>query len=400
MAEDRVVLEVTLDEQKKAGGEAPIPQKPPPVSPGEPITAGEAPKKPPGSFGGLIQDDTVEGLVDSILGKGGLANMLPSLANTAATQATKSPLLGTAAGTVATNLMGGLGGAGGAAGAGGMAGMLGGFGPWAIAGAAALVASQINNALTEKFDSFITGAAERIFTTRRADPATTALGLAAGASEFADPLQMLTGINLNPLDDAFRSLTRAVTSAIQGLDEMAKEMADFSPDVAVAEAEQEFRRFETEMLRARELGLEMARFVRARGEAAEQVEELKIALVKMFLPLITNIAENVNFALKIADDAREVAAKMGIDKHSAASVAKKTASGFADFLRVPEVAQSMAGMLFDIVTMKRKEVHKLDDKEANDIMKEIDKFLDPENFAQQVIEDPQFFVGGPGAGGP
>ena len=84
-------------------------------------------------------------------------------------------------------------------------------------------------------------------------------------------------------------LKEALSRVAEGLREMEENLAPFSADIAVARAEVNIRQIRSRIRRAQEFGPDIAEFVRARGEFAETIEDIKASLLTDFLPLIIQI---------------------------------------------------------------------------------------------------------------
>lgn len=260
--------------------------------------------------------------------------------------------------------------------------------PIALGIAAALIASELNNKIAEVTEETLVGGAENLFTSERADPLTSNLTRAQEATKGMDPLQALTGINLQIHDDLMRAFAEGLKTAIKGLDDMAEGMTEFSGDVAGATAEAENRRIMTELNRAERLGPDMARWVEARSEASESIEEIKIMLLQEVLPLFANAAENLAMLLKAAN----LWIRMWESLETKWSIAFK----------VTDFAANMHWMT-QILNMLRKWLrNQLDEADKMDVklMEDLEEFLDPKNFLANILPGMNPPAGGAGAGGP
>lgn len=265
-----VQFEVQLTEtgkgQSRQGGEAVpgAPSGPPP------------PQKPPvgpqgvGGMGATMQQ-WFGNLQQSMSQQG--ASALGPIVGAGVAGATGSPTLGSLAGM----------------GAGGMLGQA--AGSFGLPILATMVTSEIANTISRTMDRSVRGLADLFTSPGRVDPVQTALGGIGDLSKAADPLQAIFGINLNLVDDAFRILVSVTQDLIGNFDQLGESMADLSGPVAVAQAEREVARLQTELYRSRVMGPQMAQYVRARTELTEEFERLRIDVQRALLPYATKITQ-------------------------------------------------------------------------------------------------------------
>ena len=257
----------------------------------------------------------------------------------------------------------------------------------------ALGAGALVSAGTRTFDAGIQGITRFAVGGERSDPVSMAAGALRGVSQIADPLQALTGINLNPVDDIFRTLVTSVEQVILGLDRMAVSLSGVSGPVARETALQEARMLRARISRGQILGEDLASFVAARGDMALQIEEIRTALVKDLIPLATAAVRALSSGIETADEARE-----WISNSGAVSWLGKFFTNNPD-IRVAATARIIRAIFNSIKAFEDKER----DKGREDLLsEEIKRFLDPESLMDPSLPVPPagFPPIGPGMGGP
>ena len=344
----------------------------------------KAPPTPPPVAPPVVKPPASPSPADSPAGKplGSLATFgkraLPSFASAGVTSVTGSPSLGGMAGTAASSALEG----------GALASMAG---PLGIAAAVVTITSEINNKIAEGFNKLTLNTANLATSPNPADPLGMAGGALSEASTFVDPLQKAFGINLNLLDDAFRSLVDAVGITAKNFDVLGDKMQRYSGPVAVAKAEEEVRKINLELYRSEQLGPQMAQFIRARTSGEEAFEKLKISLQREFLPLLTTLTTAVTSVVEAIGPAIKSIAKMGMD-----TVRKILGA-------LPLIGPAMEAFIDWVNEQKRKSDEEAR-KEASKFKEEIDKFLDPGRALMSGLptrtRGPSRPTGTPGTGGP
>ena len=81
----------------------------------------------------------------------------------------------------------------------------------------------------------------------------------------------------------------AVSAVVGTANEMANKYAQYSPEIAQAQALAEVREMMGDMRRAREGGAELAEFVKAQSEMQNQWENVKMAVMKKLVPVVSGI---------------------------------------------------------------------------------------------------------------
>jgi hypothetical protein len=226
---------------------------------------------------------------------------------------------------------------------------------------------------------------------------TQATGKAAG---FIDPLEALTGINLNPVDDIIKGFTDSIQAAVRGLDAMVDVTAEFSAEVAFEQAQTENRRIQTELNRASELGPELARFAKTRSESAEHLEEIKIAIINEFLPVVNKVVETVGEGVKILVAFKRTLEELGIIGDDGAGVLKAAFDIITSPLGVigdgiSLIAGQMTG---PFAKLMRKHLAAIEREELAGML-EVDEFLQLDSFLEKVAAG-TIPGSAPGAGGP
>ena len=348
---------------------------------------GEGPPELPTTLDDLLTPEGMTDLIKDVMGGEAVEAAAPMVSagiTKLSGSTTAGALAGTAAGKLAPGMMAKLGP---------MAG------PLAIGTGIALVVSEINNAISQKLNEAVVGATERTFSAERGDPVSGALGRISSSTKVLDPLQALTGINLNPLDDTLRTFIEAIDTAVHGLDQMAEAMTSFSGEVSAAQAQAEVRRIQTEMLRAKELGPEMSEFITSRSEMREGWEEIKIAIVNEVMPLINTFMEIISGGIEILVLIKDLFTDAGIIgdeglfRHlmELLEVGIKIMKPFIKIIPILIEYQPGFQALKATAELLKRFMDWLEgtEEKENRIRLEIERFLDPE-----------MFFGAAGAGGP
>jgi hypothetical protein len=123
----------------------------------------------------------------------------------------------------------------------------------------------------------------------------TAEGAAAAtAGSVAGPIFEVIAVGV----DSAVSFLENIDSGIQNL---ANELAPFSPDIIAADVEGQIARLKADMEQAQELGPLLAENVRARTEFELAIQDLGTTLTKVFAPLIKDLIELATLLVKAAD---------------------------------------------------------------------------------------------------
>lgn len=317
----------------------------------------------------------------TILSESGPA--LPAFASSLVTHATGSPALGGIAGTAAGKLFG-------------EGGTLAASAGTVAAGAAAvLVSSEIHDRVAQAIDAILEGTTRTLTHGGPGDPVRTGLGIAEQATQVTDPLQALTGINLNLMDDVIRSFIRSAQIVVDNLDKVGQQLGEFSGEVATAQAEAEVTRIQTQLRRAGQIGPEIATFVRTRSEGEAALEELKTAVMRELIPPVTSLTRDVT------EFTRLVHATFNAFQDSPLSNADPSLilNGITIALS-PNTWAFIQGVKEVIPIWKdlvQKQLDALRDKEL-EFQEEVDRFLDPAEFAGSTIGTSP--ITGPGMGDP
>jgi len=336
-------------------------------------------------FAESVDEPTFTDTVGNLLRGAGPA--LPAFAGSIAAQATGSATLGGVVGTAA----------GAAFGEGGPLASL--AGPAGIGLAVGVIASEIVTKLTDTFDKVLQTGTQALTSSTRADPLQAGLGAASSAAGLADPLELLTGLNLNPLDDIVQSLIGSVSTVVSNLDNLGSSLGEYSGEIATATAQAEIAAIEGSIGRAQQLGPELSAFIRERSEATQAFEELKTAFIRQLLPLMVTLAREVTDFTKLTTATINALKELGAGDF------------ISDFLASfingnPKLAAANALIQFMLSRWSKLVQKQLDalDNQDPEIQAEIARFLDPAGFAGAAGSLPTPPAGFPGifppGGGP
>ena len=92
----------------------------------------------------------------------------------------------------------------------------------------------------------------------------------------------------------------AVVAVANEANKMVEQYGEYSPEIAQAQAMAEVRKVTGDMRRAQEGGGELAEFVKAQSEMQDKWEDVKMAIMKKLVPVVTGIFEILSALLGIA----------------------------------------------------------------------------------------------------
>lgn len=215
--------------------------------------------------------------------------LLNSLQSSSTTTSFVSSAVGSATGSPT---LGGL--AGSALGAGVSSSTLGAAGLGVLL---ATAVSEIANGISSAMDS----AARRVggFAGTIGQPASqAAFSAASAAASWTDPIQKLTGLNLQLYDDAMLAFIHGLQAADAALMHLAETGRRWSPELAFSMARQDMLNLRQEMYRSQRLGPQLVDFVEARGSATRTLDDIKMHVAEHIIPMLTRILELVDFLLQ------------------------------------------------------------------------------------------------------
>jgi len=306
------------------------------------------------------QGDFLRSIGDSITGQG--SDILGNLLSSGVTGLTGSGLLGQAAGNLGSGLIAGAGAA---------------AGPLALAGIVATVVSQINSHLSQTINQGMASIAGGI--TGGRSPALAPFASAASSATYAlDPIEAITGLNLNIADDLLRGFVDAIQLATNNLEAMAEALAPYSGDVAVAFADRKVSRLETELYRDERIGPGLAEFVEVNTEIQESIEKIKIAFIELALPILTDILEGISFIVKGWADLAEMGGQL---KDYASQKIQDLENFLVKAGFSPETAKQLADAIILVISPAAAYYLRMQQQsKGGKFLREVLQFLEPQNF--------------------
>ncbi len=88
---------------------------------------------------------------------------------------------------------------------------------------------------------------------------------------------------------------------VQALDQTADRFTGFNAELTQAQAMADLREVLGDIRRAQDIGPDLARFVRARSDTQQQLEDTKIALLKEVVPVVVTGLKLIQYAVKQAE---------------------------------------------------------------------------------------------------
>lgn len=217
---------------------------------------------------------------DKLLGSLQSNTAATSFVSSAVASATGSPTMGGLAGT--------------ALGAGVSSDVLSSLGPAALL---TVATSEIANKISATLDSFARRAGGFVGT-MGAPASDSVFDAAANVAGWTDPLQKITGLNLQLYDDVMLAFIHGLQAADKALMHLAETGRRWSPDLAFSMARQEMLNLQQEMYRSQRLGPQLVDFVDARGSATRTLNDIKMHLAETIIPLMTRLMETIDGVLQ------------------------------------------------------------------------------------------------------
>lgn len=127
-----------------------------------------------------------------------------------------------------------------------------------------------------------------------------ALAGGAGAAGLAGTAGMI-GIAAQGISDAFNKVIDAGQALVNNFEQWTQSFGQFSPEVQAARANIEMMQVQRGIQRGQELGPQLADFTLAQDDLLRTIEDIRITLLKPFLPLLTKIIENLDVVLELLE---------------------------------------------------------------------------------------------------
>lgn len=241
-----------------------------------------------------------------------------------------------------------------------------------IGALAAFIGNELNDAISGAVTTRIDSALQSIF--QNSEGLAVGASLAKAPTALIDPVETVTGINTNPIDNVITGFIDSITAATEALRGMAEDLGKFSPEIATATVEERVAYIERDLQRADLLGPDLAEFIRNRTEANIAIDELKTVILVKILPLIVSLSGHAaNIARWVSAAGQELLDKV------------PTAEEFE--LLFPEV--KMIRVINDSVKSVIPFLRRIDERMAKDddpssLRDELFKFLDPDRFREEI----------------
>ena len=132
---------------------------------------------------------------------------------------------------------------------------------------------------------------------KKEDPYATVTGVAGAMAKFGGAIPVIGAAVV-----AIGAAVSIVSSLMNSINRMADNYAQYNPEIAQAQSLVEIRKTLNDMRRAQESGGELAKFIEAQGRMEQRWEEIKLKLLMVIIPTLTNILEVVGRMLKIRED--------------------------------------------------------------------------------------------------
>lgn len=189
---------------------------------------------------------------------------------------------------------------------------------------------------------------------------------------------------IGPLGGPIAQFIKQIANAVdilsvlnQNLDRTSSQLADFDARVALAEAERDVVRTQTQLRRAAAIGDELARFTRSRTATEARFEELRTEGMRLILPIVTEANESLNEVLNLI-----IATKRALEASGGLKVALDMMRKYLDLSGALEgLIDEVLPLLGPLGERIREELKKLKE-EKDQFQRELDDFLDPAKFLQ------------------
>lgn len=174
--------------------------------------------------------------------------------------------------------------------------------PVAMAMALKEVANQVNAAITGGIKNAIGGAGALAagIASANTDPAVPIAALGDASSKAGEKLNELVPGLGNTLV-VVGETQKAFAQLMQAIDKTADRYAEFSPEIASAQAMAEVRQTMGDLRRSREVGPELARYIIAQSEMQQKFEDIKVKLLTKMLPIVTGILKTLEAIVPSGD---------------------------------------------------------------------------------------------------
>lgn len=96
---------------------------------------------------------------------------------------------------------------------------------------------------------------------------------------------------------------KALSAITDGINETVKQYGDYSAPLAQSVAAADVRSTLGDLRRAQESGPELARYVRAQSDLQQKYEDVKVRLMEILVPRVTNILEKLEVIMTVIDNA-------------------------------------------------------------------------------------------------
>lgn len=144
-----------------------------------------------------------------------------------------------------------------------------------------------------------------------ANPAMMVQNIGEGTKAVSDKL-----LYVNPALSVFGSVIGEATTQVgrfmDAVNQRANQLAEFSPQIAQAQALAEVQQTMGELRRAQEAGPELARYIQMQGDLQHKFEDIKIKVLIKILPIVTAIGTAVEKAMAAGDDIASVLTKIAL----------------------------------------------------------------------------------------
>jgi len=237
-------------------------------------------------------------LLKGIAPSGGTTTATKSAPTAAAAEGAGGEAAAGAAGAAGAEAAGGAAAAGG-----GMAAAAAAAGPiGAIVIAAKAIKDTIDKAVIGSIKSTIgtVGAVAAGIASANPDPSVPIAQASDAVSKFGEKITEYVPI-LGYMVVATGEAGKAFATLMQALDKTAERYGEYSPEIAQAQAIAEVHHTLGDLRRSREIGPEMAQYVKAQADLQEKFEDAKIHLLKQFLPLVTSILNGITLLARGVD---------------------------------------------------------------------------------------------------